>query len=262
MSTRPRPRFTDVVLDPGHGGIDPESGEYVTAPSKMYVFTRTKEGDPIDPPLTHYEGQWTRVGCSMLATMLKGARVRCWSSLDGDEIIEWPRPEAPAFTHADVSLTDRVRFADRIERDAHARGGRSLVVSVHSNAAGSSDLLRMGGGSDASGISVYTSIGQTDADTVADALYDAYLADPQMPFRVRRGDFSDGDRDHEAGFYVLRKTVAAAVLVEGGFHTNLADARRLQTITGQLSLSVAAFRALLPFLVRDDGDPVQPIYFS
>lgn len=132
----------------------------------------------------------------------------------------------------DVSLQERVRRVNAVCNKV----GKSnvLYVSVHCNAAGADGKWKSAGG-----WSAYTSPGQTKADLLATDLYDAAqvaLADyiNQFPIhkelgyydskqRPIRTDYSDGDPDFEANFYVLTKTLCPAVLTESMFQDNKAD---------------------------------------
>ena len=71
---------------------------------------------------------------------------------------------------------------------------------------------------------MFTSEGQTGADPIAESITEAFKRHVAPDVPVRRGDRADGDQDAEAQFYVLRKTVAPAVLGEVGFFTNINDA--------------------------------------
>lgn len=118
-----------------------------------------------------------------------------------------------------------------------------IYISIHVDAAGSTGEWRTAGGWTA-----YTSRGRTRADALATCLYEAAqvaLADyaaqfeekrkrglydaKQKPFRT---DYSDGDPDKEAGFYVLAHTVCPAVLTENLFQDNRADVEFLTSETG------------------------------
>jgi N-acetylmuramoyl-L-alanine amidase len=52
-----------------------------------------------------------------------------------------------------------------------------------------------------------------------------------------RDDYSDGDPDKESDFYILRKTICPAVLVENLFMTNKKDYEFLLSECGQDQLS-------------------------
>lgn len=70
----------------------------------------------------------------------------------------------------------------------------------------------------ATGLSAYTSRGQTSADKLADCLYDA--AKEALPGKKMRTDYQDGNPDIEASFYILKHTRCAAVLTEIFFQDN------------------------------------------
>ena len=111
----------------------------------------------------------------------------------------------------DIALSTRVR---RVNKVCSAEGAANvLLVSIHANAAG--DGSRWMG---AKGWSCYTSPGKTKSDTVAEYLYDAFEA--AFPERKIRKDWSDGDRDWEANFTLLKNTRCAAVLLENFFYDN------------------------------------------
>lgn len=104
------------------------------------------------------------------------------------------------------------------------------VLSIHSNA---------GGGK---GFEIWTSVGETYSDQLADIIasqYKAYF--PQFKFRQ---DMSDGDEDKEANFWMLRKTNCPSVLVENLFFDNYTEAKYLLSEDGQLEIATALFEAI------------------
>lgn len=122
-----------------------------------------------------------------------------------------------------------------------------IYVSIHVNAAASTGRWNKAGG-----WSAYTSPGQTLSDILTTYLYEAaekHLASyaeamekgkttgqydkKQRPYRT---DFSDGDPDQEAGFYVLTQTKCPAVLTENLFMDNKSDVAFLTSTEGKKAI--------------------------
>lgn len=132
----------------------------------------------------------------------------------------------------DVPLSERCR---RVNETCNKVGkDKVIVISVHCNAAGSDGKWKTAGG-----WCVYTSPGQTKADILATDIWNAaneclkpYIDrfpilkeqgaydKKQVPIRA---DWSDGDPDYEARFYILMHTQCPAVLTESLFQDNKAD---------------------------------------
>ena len=108
----------------------------------------------------------------------------------------------------DISLQERVRRANQ----KALRLGHSIketpLISIHANAAGMGDSWK-----DARGWCCYTYYGHSESDNLATSLYKA--AEKYLPGQRIRTDYTDGDPDFEAGFYLLKHTIGTAVLVEG-----------------------------------------------
>lgn len=104
-----------------------------------------------------------------------------------------------------------------------------VYVSIHVNAAGSGAAWM-----NARGWAVYTSPGATKSDKLATKLYNEAkrLLPPDSKYYVR-ADWSDGDPDYEANFYVLTKTKCPAVLTENLFQDNKQDAAYLMSEVGK-----------------------------
>lgn len=159
----------------------------------------------------------------------------------------------------DVSLGERCR---RVNRVCDKLGAKNVIfVSIHVDAAGS------GGWRTAGGWSAFTSRGQTKADIVAEHLYDSakvHLAkyaqimaegqktgiydNKQKPFRT---DKSDGDSDHEAGFYVLVHTNCAAVLTENLFQDNKRDVEFLLSDEGKKTIVDLHFDGITNYIKKE-----------
>ena len=121
------------ILDPGHGGLNPETGEYVTPGKRSPVW---------DDGTQYFEGVGNR---DIVKRILK--RCRNEGVLAIDVVNDWE----------DVSLSTRVNRANAI----YKYHKNCIYVSVHSNGFTKES---------AHGYSVYTSRGQTKSDAYADIL--------------------------------------------------------------------------------------------
>lgn len=184
------------------------NGEYVTAPKKMYKH---------ENGLTIYEGVWNREIVAKLKYALASAGVSVVDVVNSQE---------------DVPLRDRVATANRY---AEAHGvENALYISVHANA---------GKGN---GFEVYTSKGQTTSDLVADKYIDCM--GEYFPDRRARVDLTDGDKDKEANFYVLKNTICPAILTESFFMDNIEDAAEMMTYEGMEKVFQAHLKTIYAFI--------------
>ncbi len=183
-----------IILDPGHGGID-SKGKYTTAPAKMYEFPNGEVA---------YEGVWNRKYAGKLGELLEAL---------GYEVVYTVEPTDAT----DITLDRRVKKANKYP------AAESLFVSMHFNAS-ENHASR--------GFSVYTTRGITNSDRLADFV----AAEVEKWVRLvgagndvkLRFDNSDGDRDWEEDFYVLKKTKMPAILIEGLFFAQYNDFQMIQ----------------------------------
>jgi len=217
---KPNPKGLIPIIDAGHGGLDADNN-YVTAPSKMYTFNNIQFEYPFGKRNEIYEGYVNRKISKLLIDMLKEAEI--------------PYYEQTVYTYKDVSLEDRVRYAnEKFDKDK-----RAYLLSVHSNAAGS---VADGEGTRAEGFEVYTSKSETRSDGLATIIAQSYKDSfPNMKFRQ---DMSDDDPDKEENFYVLRYTTCPAILVENLFFNNPTEAKFLMSESGQMKIATCLFNAI------------------
>ncbi len=127
----------------------------------------------------------------------------------------------------DISLSERCR---RVNAICQAFGTRNVIlISIHANAAGRGDRWY-----EATGWCAYTTRGDTRADALATSLYEA--AKFHLPGQRLRTDYTDGDPDLEADFYILRHTLPPAVLVENFFMDSRRDYKFLLSADGQQAI--------------------------
>lgn len=157
----------------------------------------------------------------------------------------------------DVSLATR---AARANAKCAALGTKNvLLVSIHSNAAGGDGKWKTAGGWCA-----YTSPGTTKADALATEIYKAaekhfsgYISgfnakklagDYDSKQRPIRTDYSDGDPDYEARFYILTQTRCPAVLTESLFQDNKADVAFLLSDDGKKRITDLHVEGIINYL--------------
>jgi len=127
---------------------------------------------------------------------------------------------SPEYT--DVSLQTRVKRADSF----YIKNKNSYVLSIHANA---------GRGR---GIEGFTTVGKTKADPIADLFLSNLEKD--LYNQKMRFDYTDGDKDKETNYYILRKAKAPAFLLECGFmdqindYNNLWDEKYIEVLVSSL----------------------------
>lgn len=198
----------NIILDFGHGGID-ENGNYTTAPSKMYKFENGEIA---------YEGVLNRQIGGYLYTYLKdntNLNILCTVKEDDP---------------TDISLQQRVRFINQYT------AYETLFVSIHCNA---------GKGS---GFEIFTTKGTTNSDKLAECIADEIeILYKELNLKLRY-DFSDGDKDKEENFFVLRNTYCPAVLIECLFFDNYEDYKFLKDPNFQTKCAFHIYKGILKYI--------------
>ena len=139
----------------------------------------------------------------------------------------------------DISLAERCR---RVNAWCRVNGKENAIcVSIHFNAFGNGSAW-----TSPSGWSIYTSVGNTAADRLADCIAEA--AAVHLSSMKLRGEWSDGDIDYEEGFYLLRHTLCPCVLTENGFMTNEQECRWLMTEEAIESIAMTHVEGIVGYL--------------
>ena len=201
----------NIVLDFGHGGID-SSGKYTTAPNKMFKFPNDEIA---------YEGVLNRQIGGHVYTCLRGHQdLNIVCTVKEDD----PR---------DIALSHRVRVANSFDSKD------TIFISIHCNASQNHN---------ASGFELFTTKGNTKSDKLAENIANAvehlYI---EKDINLRY-DISDGDKDKEVDFYVLRKTKCPAVLIECGFFDNKKDYDNLKDPLFQANLGSFIYTGILNYI--------------
>lgn len=177
------------ILDNGHGGII--DGIYQTAGKRS---PKWENGTQL------FEGEFNRAIVKRIVELCKADHIEYVNLVDTEE---------------DLSLRWRTDKANDIYRKRQQLDGKKCIyVSVHANGFSKES---------AHGWSVYTTIGETVSDKIAQILYEK--ARVEFPDHKMRKDTTDGDADKEANFWVLRKVVMPSILSENFFMTNREESK-------------------------------------
>ena len=150
--------------------------------------------------------------------------------------VEVPIPE----TEEELSLAEQCRILNKIYDEC---GGNCIIITNHNNASGSGSEWMS-----ARGWEAYTSRDNTKADKLATCLYKA--AKECLPSETKlRTDYSDGDPDKEAGFYILKHTKAPCVLTENLFQDNHEDVDFLLSEEGKQTITNLHVQGILKYIV-------------
>ena len=204
-----------VYLDNGHGGI--VNGQYCTPGKRSPKF---EDGSQL------FEGVYNRAIVKLIHQKL--------SDLNDISLIVYNI--APG--DDDKSLTSRVKFANDLWISANKPN--AIYISIHGDANG--DGVKW---NQASGISVFTSKGQTKSDIFASLLIDKM--DDIITGVKWRKDTTDGDVDKEENFYVLRETLMPSILSENGFFTNKDECIKMLTKEWQEKIAQAHVNSIIAY---------------
>lgn len=121
-------------------------------------------------------------------------------------------------------------------------GNKGIFISIHINASG------MGQWMTARGWSIWTSVGKTESDNLAEYIWQE--ANKIFPTKGQkmRADKSDGDNDYESNFTVLVKTACPAVLIENFFMDNKEDCAYLMSEQGKKDCTTVIVNGIKKYL--------------
>jgi N-acetylmuramoyl-L-alanine amidase len=196
------------ILDNGHGGVI--DGVYQTSGKRS---PKWEDGTQL------FEGEFNRAVVKRIITMCEKEGIECINLVD---------------TQKDLSLRWRTDKANDIYRERQQSDGKKCIyVSVHANGFNKES---------AHGWSVYTTVGETKSDKIAQILHEK--AKVEFPTHKMRMDTRDGDADKESNFWVLRKVVMPSILSENFFMTNREESRLLLSDEGRDRIAKIHFQMI------------------
>ena len=192
------------ILDAGHGGLNPKTGEYQTRGKRSPTFPTNS----IYAGKVLYEGVRNRQVLKCLKELLDENNFQ-YSVVSDD----W----------RDNSLSDRVSRANKIAETKN----NCIYVSIHHNAYGK-------GWNNANGLSTYH-FPKSDKGLRLASIFNNNVVE-EMDWKNRGIKTSN--------FYVLKYTSMPSVLTENGFMTNLKEAEVLMSNEGSYKISLSPFNAI------------------
>jgi N-acetylmuramoyl-L-alanine amidase len=196
------------ILDNGHGGII--EGVYQTSGKRS---PKWEDGTQL------FEGEFNRSVVKRVVKLCEKAGIECINLVD---------------TEKDLSLRWRTDKANDIYRERKQTDGKKCIyVSVHANGFSKES---------AHGWSVYTTVGETKSDKIAQVLHEK--AKKEFPNHKMRMDNRDGDADKESNFWVLRKVVMPSILSENFFMTNREESKLLLSEEGRDRIAKIHFQMI------------------
>lgn len=130
----------------------------------------------------------------------------------------------------DISLKERVDRINTIYKENKDKY-KVYLISIHGNAADNAPT--------ANGIEVFTSIGETKSDTIAEVFYSKLK---NLGWKMRPNRSNKGGK--EENFYILKNSHCPAVLTENGFYTNEEECKKMLEFYWQKQIALAHYKAI------------------
>lgn len=193
------------ILDPGHGGLDPQTGQYVTSGKRSPIWA---DGS------VYYEGVGNREIVKIVADKLDKLGIKYAFTVSPNNA-------------KDVSLGIRTASVKLAQAKFPC-----VLISVHSNASNEQK---------ANGYEVFTAPGQNTSDKYASIWFDEMKK--EFPELKGRANFGDGDADKEELFAML-KVNCPSFLIESMFHTNPTECKILMSAEGKEKIAKSIVRTI------------------
>ena len=206
-----------ILIDNGHG---------INTLGKKSPYSMTG----IEPKIPFFEYEWNREIADELVYEL------CFIGFDAELLVT---------EITDISLKERTQ---RVNKYCDELGKENVIlISIHANAMGNGTKWEK-----ATGWEAYTCLGNTESDNIVKFFYEAaekYFSDKKI-----RYDWSDGDCDKEAGFYIIKNIKCPAILTENFFYDNIEDVKFITSKEGKRKIIDMHIDAIVNYLENKEGD--------
>lgn len=202
-----------ILIDNGHG---------IDTIGKRSPYSANR----VEPSISFFEWEWNREIAFLIFEELL--------TLGYDVELLVPENE-------DISLKARV---ERINKICEEYGSdKTLLISIHSNACGNGTSWMT-----AQGWEAYTSIGDDKSDVLSSIFYEE--AKNIFTDRKIRYDWTDGDADREADFYIIKNSLCPAILTENFFYDNIDDIKYILSEEGKNKIVELHVKAIIKYLMK------------
>ena len=168
------------------------------------------------PDKSLYEWKYNRIILKMVEEELDKLGIQHWNSHPEDGWVD------SSHQNDSKDLILRVQRINSKYTSVKKEGKTAIMLSIHVNAAGNGVVWK-----NATGWSAWTTRGQNNSDKLANCLYDA-AEEILTPLKKKiRTDKSDGDRDYESNFYVIKNSNCVCTLTENFFMDSEKDCKEI-----------------------------------
>lgn len=185
-----------------------------------------------------YEWKYNRMIVEKIENKLDELGIEHWNSHPEDSWVD------KLHTTDNKDLQLRVYRINKKYEEVKKQGKTAIMLSVHVNAAGNGDWYK------ATGWSAWTTKGQNNSDKLADCLYEAAEELLKPLGKKIRYDMTDGDKDFESNFYVIKHVNCVACLTENFFMDNKNDVDWLLSLEGQENISLIHVEGIKKYIEK------------
>lgn len=191
------------------------------------------------PDKSLYEWKYNRIILKMIEEELDKLGIQHWNSHPEDGWVD------SSHQNDSKDLILRVQRINSKYNSVKKEGKTAIMLSIHVNAAGNGVVWK-----NATGWSAWTTRGQNNSDKLANCLYDA-AEEILTPLKKKiRTDKSDGDRDYESNFYVIKNSNCVCTLTENFFMDSKQDCEWLLSDEGKKAVTAIHIEGIKKYIEK------------